>query len=251
MVWIISALAAASVWWWLRPEPHALASSHQSGLSTLVRRRSLASGSPPSGRWNLRLPGTRAGQHEWIVQEQTAQSVRKVAALMRAGVPPVKAWELMAQHHVSTGANGESAQEFALVAKRVSAAMRLGLEPDQPLQKASRDSGDLWSRLSWCVSLSKKTGTPLSTLFEKVAADETDRADRGRALESILAGPKTTRRLLSWLPAAGVAMAQLLGAGPLAVLFGSPFGLALLVGGCLLWFANLWWSNRLLQQVLR
>ncbi|WP_271395385.1 type II secretion system F family protein [Neomicrococcus lactis] len=258
MLWLIAALVAVSVFVWLQPAP-----SPSSYEKPELRRRQLADSRSPSfpalSRFTtVRLPFAPSSTDTWVVQEELAQGVRKIAALLRAGVPPVRAWELLAHHetlrarqephHEDSSTDGASAT-FADVAHRVSAAMRLGLEPDRPLKRASQQPQDLWARLSWCVSLSKETGTPLSTLFERVAADESARADRGRALESVLAGPKMTQKLLGWLPAGGVLMAQLLGAQPLSLLFGSVVGQALLVGGCTLWWINLWWSKKLLEKV--
>lgn len=228
------------------------------GFSDGLRRRQLTVVPHSSFPWGpisvndgkvaVRLPGPDRKAADWSEAEEYAHCVRRLAVLLRAGVPPVHAWDMLAKAS-GNPPGGHAGAEFGAVARRVSAAMKLGLEPDKPLRQASTASRDLWARLSWCVHLSKETGTPLATLFEHVAADETARADRGRALESVLAGPKTTKRLLSWLPAAGLVMAQLLGAQPVSLLLGSLWGHALLIAGSALWALNGWWGRRLLRKV--
>jgi tight adherence protein B len=65
-----------------------------------------------------------------------------------------------------------------------------------------------------------------------------------------MAGPRAGAAVLAGLPLFGVVLGELGGAGPLAVLSGTPPGQVLLVAGVVLICAGLRWSGRLTRQVI-
>lgn len=70
-------------------------------------------------------------------------------------------------------------------------------------------------------------------------------AERERAVA--LAGPKATVTVLTWLPAAGLGLALLIGADPVSLL-SSPPGLVSIGAGVLLLLAGRLWMRRMLEQ---
>jgi tight adherence protein B len=107
---------------------------------------------------------------------------------------------------------------------------------------------EVWTRLLWCIRLSETSGAALSTLLERLAEQLESQQDRHRALAAALAGPRMTQKMLAWLPAAGLLLAQLLGANPLGVLTSSTPGRLCLAVGAALWAVNRFWSARLLAR---
>jgi tight adherence protein B len=69
--------------------------------------------------------------------------------------------------------------------------------------------------------------------------------DADAARQTALAGPKATVSLLTWLPLMGLGLGIALGVDPLAILLGTPWGLAALAAGAGLTVAGRVWSARL------
>ncbi|MBO0597009.1 hypothetical protein I2485_14705 [Nesterenkonia sp. E16_7] len=98
-------------------------------------------------------------------------------------------------------------------------------------------------------ALSQSTGAPLSRLCRKAADSLEDSAALDAAVRTAAAGPRLTQFILAALPLGGLAMGALMGAQPLAVLFGSTLGWGCLVSGlgCLL--LGWRWSARMIRAV--
>lgn len=98
-------------------------------------------------------------------------------------------------------------------------------------------------------ALSQSTGAPLSRLCRKAADSLEDSAALDAAVRTAAAGPRLTQLILAALPLGGLAMGALMGAQPLAVLFGSTLGWGCLVSGlgCLL--LGWRWSARMIRAV--
>ncbi|MGJ9373373.1 hypothetical protein [Nesterenkonia sp. CF4.4] len=110
---------------------------------------------------------------------------------------------------------------------------------------------EVLQRLISIHALSQSTGAPLSRLCRKAADSLEDSAALDAAVRTAAAGPRMTQLILAALPLGGVAMGALMGAQPLAVLFGSTLGWGCLVAGlgCLL--LGWRWSTRLIRAVER
>ncbi|MGO1607672.1 MAG: type II secretion system F family protein, partial [Brevibacterium yomogidense] len=72
-------------------------------------------------------------------------------------------------------------------------------------------------------------------------------ADAERERLVALAGPQATVTVLTWLPAAGLGLALLIGAD-LGSLLGSPLGLASIGGGVILLACGRVWMTRMLEK---
>jgi tight adherence protein B len=103
----------------------------------------------------------------------------------------------------------------------------------------------IWSELAACFDIAEASGCPLADVLTRFAAQLEVEDDADAARQTALAGPKATVTLLSWLPLIGLGLGAALGVDPLAMLLGTPLGLAALVGGVVLTIAGRLWSARL------
>ncbi|TQN28709.1 tight adherence protein B [Haloactinospora alba] len=104
--------------------------------------------------------------------------------------------------------------------------------------------------LAACWRVSSDTGAGLAGVVERLADSlARDEAQR-REFSAQLAGPRSTALLLSVLPGAGVVMAALVGASPVAFLFTTPAGWGCLLGGAALNVAGVCWINRMARRAL-
>ena len=266
VVMALAVVLAGAACWLLPP-------SHSRGLSG---RRP---GSAPAGPAGTAGPGNprRTAALPWLRRRarDTAldghvEAFRHLAALLRSGRHPAEAWTLLEETWsarqgtgAESGAGGlpfgarshgpapaEAAAGDILAACRAArVAHATGAGPSAGVARHLRSSPQYrhaWERLDWCIRLSESTGAPLGELLNRLADQLEAQQDRRRALEATLAGPRMTQKLLAWLPALGLGLAQLLGAEPLALLTGTAAGRACLAAGAGLWWANGFWCRRLL-----
>lgn len=150
-----------------------------------------------------------------------ATVITTVCGHLRAGAPPAEAWSRVGVIADAFGCPHPRSLAGVLtddvVARAVHAACRVATETGAPLAPA------------------------LGQVTEALAAEESARDDR----ESALAGPRTTARVLAWLPALGVVVGFALGADPLRVLLGGGIGTAALVGGAALLLVGHRWTAAL------
>jgi tight adherence protein B len=102
----------------------------------------------------------------------------------------------------------------------------------------------IWTELAACFEIAAASGCPLADVL---AAQLEVEDDAEAARQTALAGPKATVTLLTWLPLLGLGLGICLGVDPLAMLVGTPIGVAALVGGILLTAAGRIWSARLVR----
>jgi tight adherence protein B len=103
----------------------------------------------------------------------------------------------------------------------------------------------IWSQLAACFDIAEASGCPLADVLARFAAQLEVEDDADAARQTALAGPKATVRLLTWLPLMGLGLGIALGVDPLAILLGTPLGLAALAAGVALTVAGRLWSARL------
>jgi tight adherence protein B len=105
----------------------------------------------------------------------------------------------------------------------------------------------IWLELAACFDIAEASGCPLADVLARFAAQLEVEDDADAARQTALAGPKATVSLLTWLPVMGLGLGMALGVDPLAILFGTPLGLAALAAGLALTVAGRIWSARLVH----
>lgn len=105
----------------------------------------------------------------------------------------------------------------------------------------------VWVELAACFDVAEASGCPLADVLTRFAAHLEAEDDAEAARQTALAGPKTTVRILTWLPFLGLGLGVLLGVEPLAILVGTPLGLTALGAGLALTAAGRIWSARLVR----
>lgn len=168
-----------------------------------------------------------------------AELAVRLAALVRAGLPPHRGWEALAQ------APGTTRDTCAVVAAHLAAGGTAG----DGLRTVPGPDGLAW--LAVAHDSADRAGAPLADVLDGFAVgmreDERAAADRDAAL----AGPRATGTVLSALPAAGIGLGFLLGANPVAALLGTGPGRGALVAGVGLWLAGRRWTAVLVGRAER
>lgn len=157
-----------------------------------------------------------------------ARSVRRLAVLLEAGLPPHTAW----RHLAATDA----------VAARVAAA-----DAGEPVAavviEAARGTAtaDDWACVAAAWRVATESGAPLAATLSRLGDVLVATDDARREVAIALAGPLATSRVVLALPALGLLGGALLGVDTLGVLATTPPGwFCLLAGGMLLLVARRW-----------
>jgi tight adherence protein B len=157
---------------------------------------------------------TNSARHRRLVRRRRVEVARACQVLSgQLSIGQVPARALLA-----------AAEECPLL-ERPAATQRMGGEVGAALREVARapgTSGLLALAEAWEVS--EHTGAPIAHTVGAVAADQ--RAEeRLRAVTSAeLAAPRATGRVLAALPLGGIGLAQLVGAHPIHLLFGTWYG---------------------------
>lgn len=167
----------------------------------------------------------------------------EVATLLRSGASPRQAWWDGAQIRVDQ--DGVPLREH-LVTRLTGgpAAQRTGSEERDG---AERQAAGV---LAACA-LAGQIGAPLAPVLEAVARSAVHAQEARTERDAALAGPRSTARLLAWLPLVGFGLALALGANPLGFLFGSVPGLLAGTVGAGLMIVGHKWSSRLFARARR
>ncbi|GAA3971740.1 type II secretion system F family protein [Gordonia caeni] len=243
--------------------------------STVVRRVQALSGEPGRGSRRLRGPalavvavpvigalaGTGAGIAAGIVvatgisrrrrareraegegrDAELCRALSVIAAEMSVGAPMVGACRAAADE---LGDESGLARELRRIAARVELGGHLGSESVPPGYPGLRRLSDAWS-------ISVRHGLPMVALIESLRRDLVQRRDFIARTEAGLAGPRATALVLAGLPALGLGLGQLMGAGPIAVLLGTSLGSVLLVVGVALAAVGVRWADAIVARVTR
>lgn len=168
--------------------------------------------------------------------------IDRAAELLRVGLPPADALSQLAEL---------SDPEIARVLARAARSLRLGDDPRTALGRHARTlPGPVAEVLTgmgavWYVA--EAAGAPAADMLERFAVSRREVADAERERAVALAGPRATVTVLTWLPAAGLGLALLIGADPLTLLASGP-GMVSLVSGAVLLAAGRLWMTRLLRR---
>lgn len=189
--------------------------------------------------------------------------VQQLAALLKGGRSPGRLWEELwilygrptASPEAAAGALSPASLEVMAAARAaaahgtpVSGAIRRSLSAIAPAGHGSLQyvrEARIWSDLAACFDIAEASGCPLAEVLTRFAAQLEVEDDADAARQTALAGPKATVALLTWLPLLGLGLGTVLGVDPLAVLLGTPTGLAALAAGTGLTVAGRVWSARL------
>ncbi|WP_411374304.1 type II secretion system F family protein [Arthrobacter sp. MPF02] len=178
--------------------------------------------------------------------------VQQLAALLKGGRTPGRLWDELWMLY----AGGESGHRLPPGSVTVLAAARAAAAEGAPVSAAIRKAlpgalpvrereAAIWSELAACLDIAEASGCPLAGVLTRFAAQLEVEDDADAARQTALAGPKATVRLLTWLPLMGLGLGAALGVDPLAILLGTPLGLAALAAGVGLTVAGRIWSARL------
>jgi tight adherence protein B len=102
--------------------------------------------------------------------------------------------------------------------------------------------------LSAAWTLCEDVGAPLAEVLHAVADAIRQDAEIEADIESSLAAPRSTARLLSLLPLAGLLLGQLVGARPVHVLLHTTAGRLCALAGLSLALVGRWWAGRLVAR---
>ena len=95
------------------------------------------------------------------------------------------------------------------------------------------------------LEFAKRTGAPLADLLDSAAKYIADLRQRGEELQTAMATPRASARLMILLPLIGLFATELLGLGSLATLL-SPLGLSVLAFSGLLAWSGQRWARRIM-----
>lgn len=115
---------------------------------------------------------------------------------------------------------------------------------DDLAQLSSRQAGQL--EAIW--QLAKDGGGAVSSAIESLGETFRATARHEREIELAFAGPKATAKLVSWLPAAGLMLAQLFGFDPMNAIVTNPLAFGCLVLGALLLVVGHRWSITIIRK---
>jgi len=177
----------------------------------------------------------RDGEEE---ADRIASAAEALAVLLDAGIAPPSAWR-----HVGR------ASPHPLI-RRVAALVEAGAPVEDALAReaggSGRDDGVSALAAAWIVAVA--AGSPLSPALRGAAAALRDRAEVAREVEVALSGPRSTARLVGWLPLVGIGFSLLLGVDVLGVLTGTPVGVGLLGVGAMLAVGGRLWTAALVRR---
>jgi tight adherence protein B len=131
----------------------------------------------------------------------------------------------------------------------VSDAIRISVRAAFPRLNAKEPR--IWCEVAACFDIAEASGCPLADVLTRFAAQLEVEDDAEAARQTALAGPKATVSLLTWLPLMGLGLGMALGVDPLAVLLGTPLGVAAVTVGAALTVAGRIWSARLVSAATR
>lgn len=217
------------------------------------RVRSVAwagAGAVPAAPWWSRFGRDAAAEAaEWIAL------LRRLAALLQAGRSPAAAFE-GAGPAGGRGSRTGTGRHIELLCTSVAAAARLGLgvstalagvpAPELGHRPLERRAVATTAELSLCWEVSERTGAPLAALLGGLADALEAELDAEAARGTALAGPRSTVRILTWLPVLGIGLGMLMGVDPLRTLLTTPWGLAALVAGAVLTGLGRVWTRTLI-----
>lgn len=190
-----------------------------------------------------RLPGRASGAPGGVTRSDVADLASRLAALLRAGVPPQRTWQVL----------GTTSGPAADVARTVAAMTAVGGSVSEGLHLAARGvasaggqgTADAVGWLAVAAEVVDRSGAPSAAVYDGITAGLLAELAAADEQDVALAAPRTTATVLSCLPLAGIALGAAVGADVIGTLLGSSVGRLCLIGGLGLWWAGRRWITRL------
>jgi tight adherence protein B len=165
--------------------------------------------------------------------------VQRLAVLLGAGVSPASAWYYVSESAVSiVPSRVVGALEHET---RIDAAIASALADAEPLE------ADAWRSVAAAWAVATQAGAPLAPALREFAASLRSIAQIQRDIVVALAAPAATARIVTLLPAVGIAFGALLGFDTVGTLLTTPIGIACLLAGSLLVLAASRWNRKLVH----
>lgn len=173
--------------------------------------------------------------------EPLAAVVQRLGVLLAAGVAPASGWAYVAEAaHGSAAAGARAVADVAAHGGSVTEAIvSVASEP-----RADRAA---WRGLAAAWLVATDAGAPLAPTLSELSATLRSLAQNQRDVDTALAGPVATARMVMVLPVVGILFGLALGFDSLHVLFATPPGLVCLALGILLIVMAQLWNRRLLS----
>lgn len=234
-VWLAALLVGGAVWLvvptWKDDRTRGISgAAHRGGPARAAawgRRRVVWAG----GRVGMGPASRRRRARDRI---RVVQALGALAADLQAGLPPASAL---------LGSGGDpSAWPATEAAIRLDGDVLAGLAIDARAQPVLRQLGACWQ-------VGSTTGAGLALAVRRLAASARAAEDVRVGLESQLAGPRATARMLAVLPAVGVAFGSMLGSDPLSWLLTTTAGWMCLTAGLGLTAVGMSWTARIARRV--
>ncbi|WP_127128152.1 hypothetical protein [Georgenia sp. SYP-B2076] len=160
-------------------------------------------------------PGNSAGTEAWMGDDGVPAPLLELAARQEAHERLPRPLRRFARGHTRRG-------------------------PPWPAAVGATTAGALPGALAAC-RLTHEIGAPLAEVLERCAQGITEAGHAQAARAIALAGPRSSARLLGWLPVLGLGLGVAVGADPFHVLLDGGLGTAcLLLGGVLLVLGRRW-----------
>ncbi|MFC9788091.1 type II secretion system F family protein [Rhodococcus sp. NPDC127528] len=187
-----------------------------------------------------RVRRRRLGRDRVAEQRGLLAALEAAVGELRVGTHPAAACATAAEE-----AKGTAAEAFrgAAATARLGGSAAAGLRAPGGAIDADLD------RIAAAWKVAEQHGIALAELLDAARTDLLGRIRFRDRVESGLAGARATAAVLAGLPLLGIALGQLMGAGPLRVLLSGGLGGVLLVLGTVLVCAGLLWTDRITGRV--
>lgn len=207
---------------------------------------------PGAGVRTRMLRGGRPGSGQAEASAGLQGVVQQLAAMLRAGRGQAELWADAARASAARAAPDGTTAMLAAAADAAHGAQSVPQTLRRHARALAAGAGaPQWLCLAACLETAERSGAPLAGILNRYAAQLEAEADAEALRATALAGPRTTVRILTWLPVLGLGLATALGLDPVGVLLAGPVGWAALAVGLLLVGAARWWSRALLRSAVR
>lgn len=169
-----------------------------------------------------------------------AAVVQRLGVLLAAGVAPVSGWG-----YVAESVHGSDADRVRAVAS-AAAGGELISDAIADVAGSARSNASAWRGLAAAWHVATEAGAPLAPTLAEFATSLRSLAQNQRDVQTALAAPAATARMVMGLPVIGILFGLALGFDVLGTLFTTAPGLICLALGVILMLAARWWNRRLI-----